>query len=243
MKKINLFTEAPVRLVINSQDYATFMCTPKELEDMALGFIYAKEIIKNKSEILGISPCENNKRVLVVLDKEIPGEVFDINTVVLSGCGNGLVFQEEKIKFERINFNYEVSLKHIKENFITMLEKADMHNNIGGSHCAGLKLEKYPLIIREDIGRHNAVDKVIGAGLNISEEESLKKSMILITGRVSSDMILKAAGAKIPLVVTLRIPSDLALSIAERFGVVIIGRIMGSEPIIYNFSEGIQITK
>ncbi len=93
--------------------------------------------------------------------------------------------------------------------------------------------------MREDKGRHNAEYKVIGAALE--EGLDLEQSTIIITGRVSSDMVIKAAGAGVPVVASMRITSNLALYIAREYGVSLIGRIGSPEPIIYNEIEGIQI--
>ena len=103
-------------------------------------------------------------------------------------------------------------------------------------HCALINVngENY---VREDIGRHNAVDKAIGAVLK--KDKNLKESFLISTGRISVDMVLKAATAKIPVVASRSIASDLAIEIAEKIGITLIGRINALEPIIYTVKERI----
>ena len=240
-KKINIFTEEAVDLLVNGKKLITFMCTPENLSEMALGYLYSRGLIDHRDELIGAAPCSSGRRIFVLVDKNLPEEVYSIKNIVLSGCGSGELPREAIFERRGTPVEYTEELDRIKEAFVEMVDSARLHKTTGGTHCAVIRDLTGKTVVREDIGRHNAVDKVIGAAL--LEGMNLEHSTIVITGRVSSDMVVKAAGAGVPVVASMRITSNLALDIAERCKVSIVGRIGSSEPIIYNEVRGIQIVR
>lgn len=239
--KTNICSEAPVNLIVNSQKIITFMCTPLDLEDLALGHLYTRGMMKNIDELLGIGVCSENKKVTVILNKKIEENEEDsyFPNILLTSCGSGSTFDETKFKSDFLKIEKKFELEKIKESFITLLENAVIYKKTGGMHCAliGIDDNNY---IREDIGRHNAVDKVIGAVLK--ENKHLEESFIISTGRISVDMVLKAATSKIPVISSRSIASDLAIEIANRVGITLIGRINSLNPIIYTYEERVKNT-
>lgn len=237
--KINIFTEEAVDLLVNGKKLITFMCTPDNLSELALGYLYSRGLIDHKKEFIGASPCSSGRRIFSLVDRKLSEEVYTIKNVVLSGCGSGELPKGEIFKRGKPLEGYSESMGRIREIFREMLDSARLHKTTGGTHCAAIGDLSGMVLVREDIGRHNAVDKVIGAALE--EGMNLKQSTIIITGRVSSDMVIKAAGAGVPVVASMRITSNLALDIARDYGVSLIGRIGSPEPIIYNEVRGIEI--
>lgn len=240
-KKLNIFTEEAVELYVNGKKMITFMCTPLNLEEMALGYLYSRGLIDNISEFIGAAPCSTKKRVFALVDKKLKDEVYSIRNVVMSGCGSGELPKESNLYKRRVEAEYKIGIGNIKETFVAMLESARLHQTTGGTHSAAIKDSSGKMLVREDIGRHNAVDKVIGAAL--LEGLKLDRSTVVITGRVSSDMVIKAAGAGIPVVASMRITSNMAIDIANEYKVSLIGRIGSNEPCIYNEVEGIDIER
>ena len=238
LKKSNVCEEAPVELLVNREKLVTFMCSPYDLEDLALGHLYTRGIIKEKNELESVAACKDAKLIATYTSNEVKDDLFTIPKVVLSGCGSGALFDEKIMEKEKIEYPEQISLERIKKVAREMLENAIMYQNSGGMHCAAIGNIKEEIVVREDIGRHNAVDKVIGAALN--KEFDLKNSVITTTGRLSLDMVLKAVATKIPVVATISIPSSLAIELAEKLGVCLIGRIGKNEPIIYTYKERIK---
>ncbi|WP_297433223.1 formate dehydrogenase accessory sulfurtransferase FdhD [uncultured Cetobacterium sp.] len=238
LKKSNVCEEAPVELKVNREKMVTFMCSPYDLEDLALGHLYTRGIIKSKDELESIAACKDAKLIATYTLGEVKDDLFTIPKVVLSGCGSGALFDEKVMQKEKIEYPRQISLERIKKVAREMLEGAIMYKNSGGMHCASIGNISGEVVIREDIGRHNAVDKVIGAALN--KDFDLKNSVITTTGRLSLDMVLKAVATKIPVVATISIPSSLAIELAEKLGVCLIGRIGKNDPIIYTFENRIK---
>lgn len=240
-KKSNIFIEESVDLYVNGKKMITFMCTPENLKEMALGYLYSRGLIDSIEEFIGASPCSSGKRIFALVDKELKEEVYSIKNIVMSGCGSGELPKESQFYKREIGSGYRVGIKNIKETFAAMLESASLHQSTGGTHSAAIKDSDGRVIVREDIGRHNAVDKVIGAAL--LEGMDLARSTVVISGRVSSDMVVKAAGAGVPVVASMKITSNMAIEIANKYRVNLIGRIGSSDPLIYNEVEGTYIER
>lgn len=230
--KINIFTEESVELFVNGKRLVTFMCTPENLSELALGHLYSKGIIDSMNEVIAAAPCSSKKRIFSVLNKKLEDEAYTSRNVIMSGCGSGEIPRASTLTKREINT--EVSKKNIdiKSMFIKMLESARLHQTTGGTHSSAIGDGTGEILTVEDIGRHNAVDKVIGAGL--MKGLDLKSSTIVITGRISSDMVIKALGAGIPNIASMRIASNMAIEIAKEHNINLIGRIGSSEPIFYS---------
>lgn len=237
-KKLNVCEEAPVELRVNTEKLVTFMCSPYDLENLALGHLYTRGIIKSKDELESIGACKDAKLIVALTHKEVKDDLFTIPKVILSGCGSGALFDEKVMEKERVEYSGKVSLDRLKKVAIEMLDGAQMYKKSGGMHCAAIGSLDGEVVIREDIGRHNAVDKVIGAALD--KDFDLRNSVITTTGRLSLDMVLKAVSTKIPVVATISIPSSLAVELAQKLGICLIGRVGKNEPIIYTFEERVE---
>jgi FdhD protein len=116
-----------------------------------------------------------------------------------------------------------------------MLRKSELYHATGGVHSAALANEDGLVVEREDIGRHNAVDKVVGFGLLHGLDFS--RLALLATGRLSSEMVWKAAIAGVPIVASLSVPSTLARDLAEAAGLTLVGRATAVEPFVYTHAE------
>lgn len=237
LAKVNICEEAPVDLILNGKKLVTFMCTPENLNELAVGYLYSRGLISNVDDIQILAACDDMRKINVKTANEYKEEEYGLAQVLTSGCGSGTVFTEEFLNAEENNSQYSISIDALKSLSTEMFSRAVLYKKMGGMHCACLADENGVLALREDVGRHNAVDKVIGKGLFLELEFS--KTVIMTTGRISSDMILKAVAAGFPIVVSRSIPSSLALEIAGRMGITVVGRIAASQPIIYTHPQRI----
>lgn len=234
---LNICEETPVELLINKEKRLTFMCTPINLNELAAGHLYSSGIIHNIDEIYSLAACDDMKMILINTAKTIDISGLDLNNVLSSSCGSGSTFNEDFFNKSKNESSYKTSLSKIKELAIEMFENAKLYKKHGGVHCAALSDGNEILALREDVGRHNAVDKVIGKGLFLGVD--FKNSIIMTTGRVSTDMILKAVNTQTPVVVSRSIPTTMAYEIAEKLGITIVGRIISKEPVVYTHGERI----
>ncbi len=231
--------EAPVELIVNKSTLLTFMCTPKNLNELAVGHLFTSGIINKLEDIYTLGACDNVKKIYITLGMDIIESGFQLNTVLASSCGSGAHFTEDFYKKPINNSSFTVSMSNVKELTKEMFSKAELYKSHGGVHCACLPDGNEMLALREDVGRHNAVDKVIGRGVFLGCDFS--KSLLISTGRISTDMILKAVNIGIPIIATRSIPTSLALDIAKRFNITIIGRAVSNNPVVYNGFSRVQL--
>ncbi|MGO1468407.1 MAG: formate dehydrogenase accessory sulfurtransferase FdhD [Tissierella sp.] len=234
MSKFELHSavEMPAELWINNKILTTFMCTPLDLEELAIGHLLTRGIVKHLSDIDNIEIDLNKYQIYVTTSGTTSSKLYSVPEFVLSGTSSVDKFSDNIYDIPRIHSNISVKLSKIVE-FADRLEKeAIIYNTTGGVHGAILvDMDKGNYFVREDIGRHCAVDKVIGAvakeGLNFSN------TFISTTGRISLDMLLKCAVVQIPIISSLKYPSDMGIKLANHYGISLVSRILSENPLIY----------
>ncbi|NLY45714.1 MAG: formate dehydrogenase accessory sulfurtransferase FdhD [Tissierella sp.] len=242
MKKNELYSavEMPVELWVNDKILTTFMCTPFDLEDMAIGHLLTRGLVKDISNISNIKVDVDTYQIFVITDGPVSNKLYSVPEFVLSGTSSVDKFNDNIYKVPKIRSDFSIKLTKIIE-FAKLLEKeAIIYNTTGGVHgaiVAETNSGKY--FVREDIGRHCAVDKAVGAfakeGLNFSN------AIISTTGRISLDMLLKSAVVQIPVVSSLKYPSDMGINLANHYGVSIVSRILSENPLVYTNKQRISV--
>ncbi len=231
--------EAPVELIVNGVTLVTFMCTPQDLKDLAMGHLVARGVVSNMDEVYTMAACEDMKKIYVRTGTELEKSQYGLGSVLASSCGSGSHFREEFLAQTPNTSDFSMSMAKLKEHAVTMFREAVMHRDTGGMHCAALADGQEVLAVREDVGRHNALDKVIGKGVFLSAD--FGRCALLSTGRVATDMALKAVAMGTPIVATRSIPTSMALEIAEKLGITMVGRIASSQPVVYCHGERILL--
>ena len=243
--------ETPVELSANGKRVAVLMCTPERLEDLAAGHLFTRGMLNDPSRVLTIGACVNLRVANVVAPGAIEEDRLGLATVIASGCGSSSVIADAAALGE-IPEGYAVPLARLKEWSKIMFLRALMYRETGGMHCAALAVDSTGraagglaagaqavdapegtsyFVVREDVGRHNAVDKVLGRAF--MDGVDFSAPCILPSGRIAADMILKAVAAKVPVIVSRSIPTTTAFEIAEKAGVTVVGRIGSDQPIVY----------
>lgn len=229
-EKHDIYEEDFVNLIVNDQELLVFQCTPQNLNELATGYLYSRGLIRGLDDILDKKTSNNNGRIIFTI-KDLLGEEEYILPYELN---------KKKVKQSRITSSkLRINLKAIQKAFQEMCESVVFYKETGGIHCAALADKNGLIICCEDISRHNAVDKVIGKGLIM--ELDLSEYYLLTTGRMASDMVLKAVGSKVPMMVSLSIPSSMAVEIAEQEGITLVGRASKTYPFIYTYPSRITM--
>src|SRR6266571_1757537 len=191
--------EWPVWLEVNGEPAVTWMCTPDQLEELAVGWLKG----------------ENRKRVLA------------------SGCGAvaTMLADPEAMSRSAPLRGEPPAPETLRALFKQLFASGARYNETGGIHAAALTDSTTLLFHAEDIGRHNAVDKVIGGA--VLARTPITGRGLLVTGRISAELAFKAARAGLAWVATPSVPSTLAVTIAERSGMVLVGRAVSGTPHVH----------
>jgi FdhD protein len=233
--------EKSVSLTVNGEFWLTFMCTPVDLESLAGGFLYNEEIIQRKEDIASIRVCPTKDNVDVWLNLTVKKPDIWVRT---SGCSGGETSIDEQIIYTKKNKTFNGNLLPAQKigSLIQQLGTAQkLYRISGGVHTSAISDGHNLLVVAEDIGRHNTLDKL--AGRCLLEDIHPARIIILTTGRVSSEMIQKSSRIGASIVITRTSPSSLSVQMAETIGITLIGYANVSRFTIYSHPERILSTQ
>lgn len=212
--------EAPVSLTVNGKVWLSFMCTPVHLEAMAVGFLFNEGIIERMEEVVDVRLCEHGDNVDVWLDRTVEQPESWRRT---SGCTGGVtavdLLARPDVSFsgDRLEVRPE-AVEHLVE---LLFEAQALYRETGGVHTSILSDGEKVIVAAEDIGRHNTLDKI--AGLCLMQNAWSPTRILATTGRISSEMLQKAARMQAPILISRTSPSSLSIEMAERYGITLIG--------------------
>ncbi len=212
--------ETPVSLTVNGQVWITFMCTPIHLEALSIGFLYNEGIIKSMDEVADVRLCEHGDNVDVWLNHTVEQPT---NWRRTSGCTGGVtavdLLAKPNVNFEENRFTVQPDA--IMELVEKLFESQELYRDTGGVHTSALSDGEKVIIAADDIGRHNTLDKI--AGLCLMKNLWPENRVLITTGRISSEMLQKAAQLNAPILISRTSPSSLSIEMAERYGITLIG--------------------
>ena len=230
------------------------MRTPGNDFELATGFLFTEGIIKSGDDILSIKYCTNHQKseqqyniVRVELKPHIEFEAaaFNRNFYMTSACGICGKASIDAIAVHCRMANEKDSLTVEKRTIFSLAEKLKqkqtIFNNTGGIHAAALfKLDGELLLTMEDVGRHNALDKLIGSLIALNKLHMAEESVLFLSGRASFELLQKSAMAGIKIVCAVGAPSSLAVQTAEEFGITLIGFLRDGRFNIYSHAYRVE---
>jgi FdhD protein len=226
--------EVPVWLQVNGRPVVTWMCTPDLLEELAIGWLHGEGYIDTLEQV-HLRPCATDLGFWAEVPEQRVAAVQaeGRKPVLASGCGAVSTFLADPATVEAQPIRgTPPALDELRAFFKALFARGERYKDTGGIHAAALvdrEATTDPLIAHaEDIGRHNAVDKVLGAAL--LGGRPVQGMGLLVTGRISAELAFKAARAGLAFVATPSVPSTLAVEIARRSGMVLIGRAVSGHP-------------
>jgi len=208
--------EKKLGVFVNKTEIISLYCTPRMIRELVIGLLFTEGILTNK-----ISPNKmrikygKEIKVDITVDKDIVTE-----GILTSRCLGGITFNEKR-DFKKIKDDFSISSESIKTAFNEFHQKSELFRLTGCFHSAALSDGQTILAFAEDIGRHNAVDKV--TGYSILKDISFAGKLMLVSCRLSSEIVSKGSRWAIPIIVSRAAPTHLAIEIAEKSGITLVG--------------------
>ncbi|MFY4777384.1 formate dehydrogenase accessory sulfurtransferase FdhD [Metabacillus sp. RGM 3146] len=235
-------TEFPVTVKINGQEFVTMVCTPEYMEDMVIGFLASEGIIRKYKDIEEIWIQEKEGIAHVISANINPYyKNFQSKRYITSCCGmsrQGFVFVNDALTAKKMdNISTKLSIEDCFRLMSDMQQAASTFQLTGGVHNAALCEVDGILLSRMDIGRHNALDKIYGYCLK--NNISMADKIIVFSGRISSEILLKAAKIGCGIILSKSAPTELALQLADQLGITTIGFIRSNSLNVYTYPERI----
>ncbi|HAU31999.1 MAG: Protein FdhD-like protein [Desulfotomaculum sp. 46_296] len=228
-------SEREVTVYVNLKELVTILCTPTKLNFLVIGFLYSEGIISGMGDVAMMRVCDDESEV----DVRLANPEFEApkKRRLTSGCGGGYSFQTEGKKVES---ELVVAPEEVLSLMKLLQDRMDLYRFSGGVHASALSDTEQLLVVAEDIGRHNTLDKIQGECL--LKELPTKDALLLSTGRISSEMLLKAAKMQVPVVVSRHSPTGSAVLLAEELGITLVGHARGNRLSVYSHPERLGCT-
>jgi len=237
MNALNLSEEHPITIYVNGTNFVTLMCTPENLKDLAAGHLINSGIVKSMKDILIIMACDQEREIYInAPNANLNGN--QLKQIITTGCSSGADISEKLKELPKIHSDHKVSIDEIKLSFKRMIKESKKYIEHGGIHSSSLVNGDF-FITMEDVARHNSHDKVTGYAA--MRDINFTKSMIITTGRISADMVYKAVNSNIPIICSLSNPTTLAVEIAQKCNITVVGRAMRPNMTVFTHNERVVI--
>jgi FdhD protein len=234
--------EKPLHLFLNQTHYATILCYPALLKELAVGYLLSEGLLKSVDEISKITigaagRCKVQLRKGIEVDKRVTASQ-PFARLVLTACGSPdywpLTKLVDRLGLRQISSNLKVRAEVISSSVRELNTLAQLFRKTGGVHVAAIcRLNGDLIAYAEDVGRHNAVDKVIGIcalkGINLTE------CFLTSSGRLTGDIVLKTARMGIPIVASLAAAVDSGIQVAKQTRLTLIGFVRGHRMNVFTF--------
>jgi FdhD protein len=210
--------EQPLTIHVNGEKFLTLLCSPMGLDALVVGYLWMEKVIGSLDEIarLEVSAVDGRAEVTLTHPVTLPTE-----RILTSGCGGGITFRIDHRLFPRLDSALRVRPADLGDGMKQLFDAATQYKRSRGIHGAALSDGSRLLVVAEDVGRHNAVDKIKGQAL--LDGISTTDRILLSTGRISSEMLLKAARMGVPVVASRTSPTEMAVALAEQLNVTVCG--------------------
>jgi FdhD protein len=235
---IPVVDETPVTIYLNGREIITFLASDDALEYLAAGFLKSEGLVDRREDIVGISVGASRQSVEIeASSSDILAEKLLEKRTVTSGCGKGTTFYHatDALQVRPVAPGPTVQAGLIRRLMRELHHHSVLYRIAGGIHSAALCDEGGIVIFRDDIGRHNAVDKIHGQCF--LDQIPVDDKLLLTTGRISSEILIKAAKLGVPILVSRSSPTGLALDFAERAGITVVGLVRGGRLVVYSHPE------
>ncbi|MED2942011.1 formate dehydrogenase accessory sulfurtransferase FdhD [Bacillus swezeyi] len=242
-RKDQMATEYPLTVMVNGEEFVTLVCSPDSLEELVIGFLASEGVIRFKKEIKRFTIDESLGFAYVDLVSSNQLRLQDYTKRVIGSCcgkGRHFYFQQDvktaKTALHHLTIKPENCLALMRD----MQKNSKLFQHTGGVHNAALCSSEKMIVARSDIGRHNALDKLYGYCL--LHQVPARDKLIVFSGRISSEVLLKAAKIGVSAVISKSAPTELAIQMAEDLNIMTIGFARNRSFNVYTHHERLQLS-
>jgi FdhD protein len=231
----HIASEKRLKIFSNNKEILSLLCTPTMVKELVIGFAFSEGLLKRNNEGEQQQEWCSERIEILWQDEDIevhlPVDMPEATATLTSGCGKGVTFMLNE-EMSAIQDDFKTSTHTIIDLYREFQKKSELFRSTGGVHSAALCDEREMLVFAEDIGRHNAVDKIIGYAF--LENIPMQNKILLLSGRLSSEIINKAVSAKVPLLISRAAPTDMAVETAKKYNLTLIGFLRGQKLNVYS---------
>lgn len=226
--------ESPLTIRVNGEGLVTLMCSRTKLTYLVAGFLYLQGVINSSSEIACLRVCDQDLVADVTTTLPCNLDNFRKKTIITSGCTGGVMSQSDHLKPIDKDIDTAISVNQIFRLSKKLYNQAEGYRSTGGTHSSALSIDGEQLLAHaEDIGRHNTIDKL--AGFCAIRGFASRGGIIVSTGRISSEMVAKAAKMEVPILISRTSPTTLSVNLAEKLGITLVGYARAGKFKIYTY--------
>ncbi|MDY6837367.1 MAG: formate dehydrogenase accessory sulfurtransferase FdhD [Thermodesulfobacteriota bacterium] len=233
--EVTAIQEVPLTVFLNNHEVVTLLCTGKHPKYLALGFLKSDGLITDLKQVQEVLVDEEKERIKVYV--KTSHESFELPRLgrsITSGCGKGTNFEQnmETIAATKVTSKLTISPRQILALASELQKRSTLYQRTRGCHNASLCTAQEMLLFREDIGRHNAIDMICGQCFldGISTDDKL----IVTTGRIASEILLKTLRLGVPILVSGSAATRLSIDLARKTNITLVGLVCMGRMIIYN---------
>jgi FdhD protein len=227
-----IIEEALVTIYVNGMELATIMATPHELDSLALGFLKNEGMLDSYAEVDHVRLSDDRCCVDVWLTHTVEKPK---RAILTSGCGGGITFKHPSLELKPLEDHVHIRPEKLCSLFKKLHFPGSLHLRSRGVHAAGLSDGEAVLMIAEDVGRHNTVDKLLGKCLR--EGIQTRGRILLATGRVSSEMLVKATLMGCPIVASRNSATSMSVEMARRWNITLVGYVRETTMRVYSHPQ------
>ncbi|HDR13972.1 MAG TPA: formate dehydrogenase accessory sulfurtransferase FdhD, partial [Desulfobacteraceae bacterium] len=226
-------------ITVNSRELATLLASPDHIKNLVTGFLYTAGLLQEISSFKSIIIDRDRWNVITEIDDYAFNQELVFKRVYTSGCGKGVIFHNpidllHRTKMDNMFSMESLALSELMKKFQTWSRE---HSVTRGVHSGALASCDGILIFRDDIGRHNALDKVIGEALSTGTDFTDK--ILLTSGRISSEILSKVLRCRMPVIAAIGSPTNQAVKLARDANLTLVGNVRGGRMNIYSSEERI----
>jgi FdhD protein len=238
--QVSVVREVPLTIFLNDREIITLLCTGSHIESLAIGFLKSEGLLQHRSNLQNLETDASGQTVRVYTNEptEMVERLFGKRTLT-SGCGKGTIFYNvlDSLQSQPLKNQLTIKVDQVRKLMTDLHKRSELYRLSRGVHNCGLATTKKILIFRADLGRHNAVDMILGECF-LKEMDTTNK-ILITTGRITSEILIKAAKMKIPMLVSRSAATSLSLDLAHNLNMTVIGYVRGGSIIAYVGGENL----